>query len=173
MNVQAAEKPNAKKAHLTSIPGINEATEAKLNRAGINNVNDLLAEGATPQSREETAVRSGLPAAQILKFVHYADLFRIRGINGPAAALLESAGVNTVTELARQNASTLQVRLQQADDANKARANSLRKSALPSGSSKRRHCRVLSPTSAIFVRPAADLHPRAEQVIHRPSAGVV
>lgn len=121
LNVQAAEKPNAKKAHLTSIPGINEATEAKLNRAGINNVNDLLAEGATPQSREETAVRSGLPAAQILKFVHYADLFRIRGINGPAAALLESAGVNTVTELARQNASTLQVRLQQADDANKAR----------------------------------------------------
>ena len=119
-HLAAAEKPDAKKTHLTSIAGINEAIEAKLNAAGINNVNDLLAEGATPQGREEMAVRSGLSAAQILRFVHYADLFRIKGINAQAAALLEAAGVSSVSELGRRQASQLQVKLQQVTDARKA-----------------------------------------------------
>ena len=121
MNLQAAEKPDAKKVNLTSIPGISEATEAKLNAAGINNVNDLLAEGAAPQGREELAARSGLTAGQILRFVHYADLFRIKGIAGQTAELLEAAGVNSVAELAQRNASTLQVKLQELNDARKPR----------------------------------------------------
>ena len=121
LNVEAAEKPDAKKTHLTSIRGINEAVEAKLNRAGINNVNDLLAEGATPQGREEMATRSGLSAEQILRFVQHADLFRIKGIVGHTAALLEAAGVNTAAELAQRNASTLQVKLQQVNESRKTR----------------------------------------------------
>jgi hypothetical protein len=64
--LRAADKPKAGKGKLTSIQGIAEVTEAKLNRAGINNVNDLLEEGSTPKGREEMAERSGLPAAQIL-----------------------------------------------------------------------------------------------------------
>ena len=119
LSLAAAEKADAKKTHLTSIPGITEAVEAKLNAAGINNVNDLLAEGATPQSREEMATRSGLSVAQLLKFVHYADLFRIKGISGPAAALLEAAGVKTVAELSRSSASNLQLQLQQVSRATK------------------------------------------------------
>ena len=117
LGVEAADKREAKKTHLTSIPGINEATEAKLNAAGINNVNDLLAEGSTPQGREETAARSGLPAAQILKFVHYADLFRIKGVTRETAALLEAADMNSVAELAKAQASQLQAKLQQVNDA--------------------------------------------------------
>ena len=119
LDLRAAEKPDVKKAHLTSIQGISLAVEAKLNAAGINNVNDLLAEGGSPQGRAEMAGRTGLPPEQILKFVHQADLFRIKGINTPAAALLESAGVNTVSELAQRNASTLQGQLQQVYDARK------------------------------------------------------
>ena len=123
LQVEAADKPDVKKTHLTSIQGINEAIEAKLNAAGINNVNDLLAEGATRQGREESAARSGLSAAQMLKFVHYADLFRVRGIGGQTAAMLESAGVNTVAELAQSNASSLQAKLQQATAGKKATRN--------------------------------------------------
>jgi predicted flap endonuclease-1-like 5' DNA nuclease len=119
LNLQAAEKPDAKKTKLISIQGIGEATEAKLNAAGINNVSDLLEEGSTPKGREEMAARSGLSAAQILKFVNYADLFRIKGIAGQTAELLEAAGVNTVAELAQRNASNLQVKLQQVNDAKK------------------------------------------------------
>jgi predicted flap endonuclease-1-like 5' DNA nuclease len=98
---------------------LNLHAEAKLNAAGINNVNDLLTEGATPQGREEMAARSGLSAGQILKFVNYADLFRIKGVAGQTAELLEAAGVNTVAELAQRNASNLQVKLQEVNDAKK------------------------------------------------------
>jgi predicted flap endonuclease-1-like 5' DNA nuclease len=119
LTLDAAEKPDAKKTKLTAIQGIGEATEAKLNAAGINNVNDLLTEGATPKGREEMAARSGLSAGQILKFVNYADLFRIKGIAGQTAELLEAAGVNTVAELAQRNASNLQVKLQEVNDAKK------------------------------------------------------
>ena len=120
LNLGAAEKPNTKKkAHLTSLPGLSEEIEAKLNAMGINNVNDLLVEGATPQGREELAARSGLPAPQILKFVHYADLFRIDGIAGDTVRLLERGGVNTVAELARGDASNLQMKLEQVNKATK------------------------------------------------------
>ena len=120
LNLAAAEKPNTKKkANLTSLPGLNEEIEAKLNAMGINNVNDLLVEGATPQGREELAARSGLPAPRILKFVHYADLFRINGIDGETVRLLDGAGVNTVAELARCNASNLQTKLEQVNKATK------------------------------------------------------
>ena len=121
-NLNASEKPDAKKAHLTSIPGIDVVVEAKLNAAGINNVNDLLAEGATLQSREEMATRSGLKAEQVSKFVHCADLFRIKGIGGSTAALLEAAGVDSVAELSRSSASNLQLKLQQVSDAKKVMA---------------------------------------------------
>ena len=116
-NLQAADKPKAAKGKLTSIQGIADATEAKLNAAGINNVNDLLAEGATPQGREEIAARSGLSSGQILRFVNYADLFRINGIAGQTAELLEAAGVDSVAELAQRNAANLAAKLKEVNDA--------------------------------------------------------
>ncbi len=119
LNLEAAEKPNTKKANLTSLPGLSEEIEAKLNATGINNVNDLLVEGSTPQGREELAARSKLPAPQILKFVHYADLFRINGIAGETVRLLEGGGVNTVAELARCDVSNLQRKLEQVSNAKK------------------------------------------------------
>jgi predicted flap endonuclease-1-like 5' DNA nuclease len=119
LTLQAADKPKTGKGKLTSIQGIAEATEAKLNRAGINNVNDLLEEGATPTGRAEIAERSGLSEAQILKFVNYADLFRIKGIAGQTAELLEAAGVNTVAELAQRNASNLATKLSEVNDTKK------------------------------------------------------
>lgn len=88
---------------LTSRQGIAEATEKKLNTAGVNSVDELLEKGATPKGREELAAKSGLGAAQILKFVNYADLFRISGIAGQTAELLEAAGVNTATKLKEVN----------------------------------------------------------------------
>ena len=117
--VSAAEKPKPSTRALTSIPGINEIVEAKLNAAGINNVNDLLAEGATPEARKEMAARSGLRAEQVLTFVNYADILRINGIGRDTAELLQTVGVKTAVDLAQSNASTLQVKLQQANEARK------------------------------------------------------
>lgn len=118
-SVLAAEKSKAAKGQLTAIQGIGEATEKKLHNAGVASVEDLLEKGATPKGREELAAKSGLGAAQILKFVNYADLFRIKGIAGQTAELLEAAGVNTTAELAQRNAATLAAKLKEVNDEKK------------------------------------------------------
>jgi predicted flap endonuclease-1-like 5' DNA nuclease len=117
--VHAADKPKATKGKLTSIQGIAAATEKKLNAAGVTSVEELLEKGATPKGREELAAKSGLGAAQILKFVNYADLFRIKGIAGQTAELLEAAGVNTVAELGQRNAANLAAKMKEVNDAKK------------------------------------------------------
>lgn len=119
LTLHAAEKPKAAKGKLTSIQGIAEATEKKLNTAGITSVDELLEKGATPKGREELAAKSGLPASQILRFVNYADLFRIKGIAGQTAELLEASGVSTVAELAQRNPGNLAAKLKETNDAKK------------------------------------------------------
>lgn len=119
VSLQGADKPKVAKGKLTSIQGIAEATEKKLNDAGVTSVDDLLEKGATPKGREELAAKSGLGAAQILKFVNYADLFRIKGIAGQTAELLEAAGVNTVAELGQRNAANLAAKLKEVNDEKK------------------------------------------------------
>ena len=117
--LQAADKPKAAKGRLTSIQGIGAATEAKLKTAGVTSVDELLEQGATPKSREDLAAKSGLPVGQILKFVNYADLFRVKGIAGQTAELLEAAGVDSVAELAQRNAANLAAKLKEVNDAKK------------------------------------------------------
>jgi predicted flap endonuclease-1-like 5' DNA nuclease len=117
--VQGAEKPKVAKGKLTSIQGIAETTEKKLNAAGVMSVDDLLEKGATPKGREEIVAKSGLGAGQVLKFVNYADLFRIKGVAGQNAELLEAAGVDTVAELAQRNSANLAAKLKEVNDAKK------------------------------------------------------
>jgi Domain of unknown function (DUF4332) len=57
--------------------------------------------------REEIAKASSIGHAQILTWVNHADLFRIRGVAGEYAELLEASGVDTVVELAQRNAEHL------------------------------------------------------------------
>ena len=119
LDLHAADKPKAAKGKLTSIQGISEVTEKKLNIAGVTSMDELLDKGATPKGREELAEKSGVPAAQILRFVNYADLFRIKGIAGQTAELLEAAGVDTVAELAQRNPANLAAKLKEVNDAKK------------------------------------------------------
>lgn len=119
LSLHAAEAPKGAKGKLTSIQGIAAATEKKLNTAGVTSVDELLEKGATPKGREDLAAKSGLPAAQILKFVNYADLFRIKGIAGQTAELLEAAGVNTVAELAQRNPANLAAKVKEVNEAKK------------------------------------------------------
>ncbi len=119
LSATAGEKPSTAKGKLTSIQGIAAATEAKLKNAGVNSVDELLDKGATPKGREDLAAKSGIPGTQILKFVNYADLFRIKGVAGQTAELLQAAGVDTVSELTKRNASNLQVKLREVNDAKK------------------------------------------------------
>ena len=92
---------------LTVIEGIGPAYEEKLQGAGVNSVEDLLEQGATKGGRTKIVDDSGMSTTLILKFVNHADLFRIKGVAGEYAELLEASGVDTVPELAQRNADNL------------------------------------------------------------------
>lgn len=104
---------------LTDIEGIGAAFEAKLQAAGATTVEDLLEQGGTPEGRKMLAEKSGLSDKLILRWVNHADLFRIKGIAGQYAELLEAAGVDTVVELSRRNAENLTKQLENANAAKK------------------------------------------------------
>jgi predicted flap endonuclease-1-like 5' DNA nuclease len=79
----------------------------KLRAAGIGSVEALLEQGATPKGRDSIAETTGISGRLILKWVNHADLFRIKGVAGEYAELLEATGVDTVAELAQRNAANL------------------------------------------------------------------
>ena len=85
---------------LSKIEGIGPEFEAKLKAVKVGSVEGLLKMGATAKGRTELAAASGVGKKLILEWVNAADLFRVKGVGGQYADLLEEAGVDTVVELA-------------------------------------------------------------------------
>lgn len=83
---------------IIDIEGIGEAYAAKLNAAGIKTTDDLLTNCATRAGRSKMAEATGISEKLILKWTNHADLFRIKGVAGQFAELLEAAGVDTIKE---------------------------------------------------------------------------
>lgn len=106
-------------AKITVIEGIGPALREKFTQAGITTCDALLKRGGTPDGRKELQATTGISEAQLLKFVNHADLMRVKGIGGEYSELLESAGVDTVPELAQRNASNLTAALIEVNDAKK------------------------------------------------------
>jgi predicted flap endonuclease-1-like 5' DNA nuclease len=101
---------------LSEVQGIGETYAAKLNSGGIKTIEQLLAAGETHKGRKELSDKTGIGDALILKWVNHADLFRIKGVAGQYAELLEASGVDTVIELATRNPEHL---LQKMEEINK------------------------------------------------------
>jgi len=104
---------------LTTIEGIGEVYEAKFVEVGIKSVEALLEAGATKKGRIDLAEKTGISEKLVLKFVNHADLFRIKGIGGEYAELLEAAGVDTVIELAGRRPDNLTAKLAEVNDEKK------------------------------------------------------
>lgn len=96
---------------IDEIEGIGEAYAEKLKAAGIATTEALLEKGATKKGRETIAEGTGISEKLILKWVNHADLFRIKGVAGQFAELLEAAGVDTVKEFRHRVAANLQPKL--------------------------------------------------------------
>jgi len=94
-------------AKLTTVEGIGERQAQKLADAGIGTTDALLAQGKTPQGRQEIAEKTGISEGLILDWLNRIDLFRVKGIGEEYSDLLESAGVDTVPELAQRNPENL------------------------------------------------------------------
>lgn len=103
--------------HINEIEGIGEVHAKKLESIGITTVEQLLDAGKTPHGRNDLAAKTGSSEHHVLKWVNQADLFRIHGIARQYAELLESAGVDSVLELAQRNAEHLHEKLKSANEA--------------------------------------------------------
>ena len=102
---------------IIAIEGIGSTYAAKLNEAGIITTDDLLNRAATKKGRDELASTTGIPEKLILKWANHADLFRIKGVAGQFAELLEAAGVDTVKELRHRVAANLHAKMVEVNEA--------------------------------------------------------
>jgi predicted flap endonuclease-1-like 5' DNA nuclease len=102
---------------IAEIEGVGEVYAEKLKAVGIATTEALLTEGATAKGRKSLEDRTGIAPALILKWVNHADLFRIKGIGGQYAELLEAAGVDTVVELSKRKAENLHAALAAVNEA--------------------------------------------------------
>ena len=98
---------------IETIEGIGPTYGSKFRNSGVKVVGDLLREGSTRFGRRILAREVDVALGTMLKWVHRADFFRIRGIGTQYSELLESAGVNTVTDLSWRDPITLQAKLRQ------------------------------------------------------------
>jgi predicted flap endonuclease-1-like 5' DNA nuclease len=101
---------------IETIEGIGPAYGSKLRNSGVRVVDDLLRAGATGRGRRILANRVGVAQRTLLKWVYRADFFRIKGIGTQYSALLESAGVNTVSDLSRRNPKNLYAKLREINE---------------------------------------------------------
>lgn len=102
---------------IVEIEGIGETYAAKLQEAGIKTTEDLLKVAATPAGRKKLAEETGISGKLILKWTNHADLFRIKGVAGQFAELLEAAGVDTVKEFRHRVAANLQPKMVEVNEA--------------------------------------------------------
>jgi len=98
---------------IEDIEGIGPVYAEMLKAAGVTNTGQLLAEGGERKGRVQLAERCGINEKLILKWVNMSDLFRIKGVAGQWAELLEASGVDTVKELCNRNPEKLADRMRE------------------------------------------------------------
>lgn len=102
---------------IEEIEGIGGVYAQKLEAVGVKTTEDLLESAATPKQRKALAEETGISEKLILKWANHADLFRIKGVAGQFAELLEAAGVDTVKELRHRVAANLQPKMVEVNEA--------------------------------------------------------
>lgn len=92
---------------IQTVEGIGPKYAEILKAQGISTAEKLLEVAAGKSGRKELVEKTGISESSILKWVNMCDLFRINGVAGQFAELLEGAGVDTVKELRNRNADNL------------------------------------------------------------------
>jgi predicted flap endonuclease-1-like 5' DNA nuclease len=98
---------------IEKIEGIGKTYGTKLKEMGIKTVQELLKRGATSKGRKEIAQKLKVSPKVVLNWVNRADLMRIKGVGEEYSELLEAAGVDSATELARRKPENLLEKLKE------------------------------------------------------------
>lgn len=104
---------------ITEVEGIGPVHGKTLVDAGITTTTRFLEACGTPKGRKETAQKTGIGEAQILKWANMVDLMRISGVGKQFSELLEAAGVDTVKELKMRRADNLAAKMAEVNAAKK------------------------------------------------------
>lgn len=105
--------------NIQDLEGVGPVLTAKFTGAGVKTTDALLKKGGSAKGRAKLSEATGMSTKRILGFVNRADLYRIKGVGSEYADLLETAGVDTVVELANRNAENLVKALKKANDVKK------------------------------------------------------
>lgn len=98
--------------NITNIEGIGPKYGEALTNAGIATVEQLLEQCATSDAREKCAETTGLNIKSLERWVKMSDFFRLTGVEGNEAELLEVSGYKNMAELAASSAADVSAKLQ-------------------------------------------------------------
>ena len=110
--VVASDAAVSEGANITDIEGIGPKYGEALGKVGISTVEQLLEQCASEDAREKCAETTGLNAKSIERWVKMSDFFRLTGVGGNEAELLEVSGYNNMAELAGAAAGDVLSKLQ-------------------------------------------------------------
>jgi small subunit ribosomal protein S2 len=102
--------------NITDIEGIGPKYGETLSKAGISSVEQLLEQCATAEARAKCAETTGLNEKSLERWVIMSDFFRLAGVQGNEAELLEMSGYNNMAELAEAAADDVVAKLQATND---------------------------------------------------------
>lgn len=102
--------------NVIEVEGIGPKMAEQLNAVGIKTTDQLLEACKTKAMRKSLSEKSGIAEGHILRFANMVDLFRIDGVGGEYAELLEAAGVDTVKELAQRVPENLTKKMEEVNE---------------------------------------------------------
>lgn len=94
-------------ARIDEVAGVSVRDATKLRKAGIKTSGGLIENASTRRARTELSSKTGIAPRDLQTWVHHADLLRVKGVGGEYAELLVVAGVETIRDLRRRNATAL------------------------------------------------------------------
>ena len=89
---------------INSINGMSHVEATRLRRARVKTIVTFLQIAATRSGRALLSKETGISSPKLLHWAKRAELMRVKNLGRDYADLLESVGVESVTELKRRNA---------------------------------------------------------------------
>jgi predicted RecB family nuclease len=94
-------------ARIDQVAGIAHKDATKLRKAGVRTSKGLIEVAADRKGRADLAAATGIDSRNLQLWVNHADLLRVKGVGAEYAELLTAAGVDTLRDLRRRNATAL------------------------------------------------------------------